>query len=68
LFEPFVSEGKHKGSGLGLTLTQSIAADHGGGVELLNSRAGETVFRMFISRGNPRVSAALAGHARMGES
>jgi signal transduction histidine kinase len=68
LFEPFVSEGKHKGSGLGLTLTQSIAADHGGGVILLSSRAGETVFRMFIGRGNPRASSALAGHARMGES
>ena len=68
LFEPFVSEGKHKGTGLGLTLTQSIAADHGGGVILLDSRAGETVFRMFVARGNSRASSALAGHARMGES
>jgi signal transduction histidine kinase len=67
LFEPFVSEGKHKGSGLGLTLTQSIAADHGGGVVLLGSRCGETVFRMFVGRGNSRPASALAGHARMGE-
>jgi signal transduction histidine kinase len=67
LFEPFVSEGKHKGSGLGLTLTQSIAADHGGGVILVRSRPGETVFRMSIARGNPRAPSAFASHARMGE-
>jgi len=50
LFEPFVSEGKHKGSGLGLTLTQSIAVEHGGDVALVSSRTGETVFRMTIAR------------------
>jgi signal transduction histidine kinase len=50
LFEPFVSEGKQKGSGLGLTLTQCIAAEHGGNVTLLRSRPGETVFRMSIAR------------------
>jgi nitrogen-specific signal transduction histidine kinase len=51
LFEPFVSEGKQKGSGLGLTLTQTIAAEHGGNVTLISSRPGETIFRMSISRG-----------------
>jgi signal transduction histidine kinase len=50
LFEPFVSQGKHKGSGLGLTLTQSIAVEHGGDVALVSSRNGETVFRMTIAR------------------
>jgi signal transduction histidine kinase len=50
LFEPFVSQGKHKGSGLGLTLTQSIAVEHGGDVALVSSRSGETVFRMSIAR------------------
>ena len=50
LFEPFVSEGKQKGSGLGLTLTRCIAAEHGGNVTLLRSRLGETVFRMSITR------------------
>ena len=50
LFEPFVSEGKQKGSGLGLTLTQRIAAEHGGSVTLLRSKPGETVFRMSITR------------------
>jgi signal transduction histidine kinase len=50
LFEPFVSEGKHKGSGLGLTLTQSIAVEHGGSVILARNIPGETVFRMQIPR------------------
>ncbi|HEY3703890.1 MAG TPA: HAMP domain-containing sensor histidine kinase [Terracidiphilus sp.] len=68
LFEPFVSEGKHKGSGLGLTLTQSIAADHGGGVALLSSRPGETIFRMYVARADPRAPWAVASHARTGGS
>lgn len=51
LFEPFVSEGKQKGSGLGLTLAQCIAAEHGGDVILVSSRPGETIFRMSIARG-----------------
>ncbi|MGB6975375.1 MAG: ATP-binding protein [Terracidiphilus sp.] len=51
LFESFVSEGKQKGTGLGLTLAQHIAADHGGDVILLSSRAGETVFQMKVARG-----------------
>jgi signal transduction histidine kinase len=67
LFEPFVSEGKHKGSGLGLTLTHSIAADHGGGVALVSSMPGETVFRMCIGRGKSPGLPTAAGHARVGE-
>ena len=51
LFEPFVSEGKQKGSGLGLTLAQCIAREHGGDVILVSSRQGETIFRMSLSRG-----------------
>jgi signal transduction histidine kinase len=51
LFEPFVSEGKQKGSGLGLTLAQCIAAEHGGDVTLVSSRPGETIFRMSLARG-----------------
>ena len=51
LFDPFISEGKQKGSGLGLTLAQCIAREHGGDVTLVSSRPGETIFRMSISRG-----------------
>jgi signal transduction histidine kinase len=51
LFEPFVSEGKQKGTGLGLTLAARVAAEHGGDVKLVSSRAGETVFQMTVARG-----------------
>lgn len=51
LFQPFVSEGKQKGSGLGLTLAQSIAAEHGGEVILVATGPGETIFRMTLARG-----------------
>ena len=50
LFEPFVSEGKQKGTGLGLTLAQHIANEHGGDVLLLSSHPGETVFQMKVAR------------------
>lgn len=53
LFDPFVSEGKQKGTGLGLTLASRVATEHGGGVILVGSRAGETVFQMTIRRGLP---------------
>lgn len=51
LFQPFVSQGKQKGSGLGLTLAHCIAAEHGGYLVLVSSRSGETIFRMTIARG-----------------
>ncbi|MES2222699.1 MAG: HAMP domain-containing sensor histidine kinase, partial [Acidobacteriota bacterium] len=51
LFEPFVSEGKQKGSGIGLTLAHCIAAEHGGEVILVCSRPGETIFRMTVASG-----------------
>lgn len=51
LFEPFVSEGKQKGTGLGLTLAHCIAMEHGGAVVLLSSRPGETIFQMKVARG-----------------
>src|ERR1700677_768724 len=50
LFEPFVSEGKQKGTGLGLTLAHCIAAEHGGEVILLSSCPGETIFQMRVAR------------------
>lgn len=50
MFEPFVSEGKQKGTGLGLTLAQHIANEHGGDVVLVRSRPGETIFQMKVAR------------------
>jgi len=51
LFQPFVSEGKQKGSGLGLTLAQCVAAEHGGNAILVSSQAGKTIFRLWVARG-----------------
>jgi signal transduction histidine kinase len=53
LFDPFVSQGKQKGSGLGLTLASSIAREHDGEVILVSSRPGETIFRMTVARHLP---------------
>jgi len=50
LFAPFVSEGKQKGTGLGLTLAAAIAAEHGGQVTLVTSRRGETIFELRLPR------------------
>lgn len=50
LFEPFVSEGKQKGTGLGLTLAHTIAVEHGGEVVLVSSAPGETVFQLTLAR------------------
>lgn len=67
LFEPFVSEGKQKGSGIGLTLAHCIAAEHGGEVVLVGSRPGETIFRMSVARGiAPQVSKPSEDRSQVG--
>ncbi len=53
LFDPFVSQGKQRGTGLGLTLAFSVAREHGGDVKLVSSRAGETVFCLTVARHIP---------------
>ena len=50
LFDPFVSQGKQKGTGLGLTLAWSVAREHDGTVQLVSSRPGETIFRLTVKR------------------
>jgi signal transduction histidine kinase len=44
MFLPFVSEGKESGVGLGLTLAQQIAQEHGGTIELKETPEGHSVF------------------------
>ena len=44
MFLPFVSEGKESGVGLGLTLAQQIAQEHGGSIELKETPEGHSVF------------------------
>lgn len=48
LFQPFVSAGKENGVGLGLTLAQHIAQEHGGEVKLDESRPGRTIFSIVL--------------------
>jgi signal transduction histidine kinase len=50
MFLPFVSEGKESGIGLGLTLAQQIAEEHGGQVILGKTDEGWTVFAIVLQR------------------
>lgn len=50
LFEPFVSDGKQSGVGIGLTLAHHISQEHGGSVTLVESHAGRTVFSMSLAK------------------
>lgn len=50
IFDPFVSQGKQRGTGLGLTLAASVAREHDGDVRLMSSRPGETIFRLRVAR------------------
>lgn len=48
LFQPFVSYGKEKGIGLGLTAVHKIMQDHGGDVSLESTGEHGTVFKLFL--------------------
>lgn len=48
LFDPFVSQGKENGTGLGLTVVQKIIQDHGGEVAVESSSSDGTVFRIHL--------------------
>lgn len=58
LFQPFVSQGKPSGMGLGLALAQKIAQEHCGTVKLEDSCPGHTVFTLSLPKGRPRDAAA----------
>ena len=48
LFQPFVSSGKVNGVGLGLTVAQLVAQEHGGEVRLEPSTRGTTLFKVTL--------------------
>jgi signal transduction histidine kinase len=59
IFLPFVSEARESGIGLGLTLAQQIAQEHGGGIKLDQTSGGETVFTIYL----PKASLQALGDA-----
>jgi signal transduction histidine kinase len=48
LFQPFVSFGKEKGTGLGLATVQKILQDHGGDVEVESTSEAGTIFKLLL--------------------
>ncbi len=50
LFDPFVSDGKRRGIGLGLTIANRIALEHGGTINLEDSHSGHTTFVLSLPR------------------
>ena len=60
MFLPFVSEGKESGVGLGLTLAQQIAQEHGGSIELKDSPEHFSVFVITLPKAALEALAAAA--------
>src|SRR5919201_658301 len=50
LFQPFVSQGKENGTGLGLTVVQKILQDHGGDIRVETTSPQGTVFLLSLPR------------------
>ena len=60
IFLPFVSEGRESGVGLGLTLAQQIAQEHGGGIHLEESTEVETVFTLNLPKASLQALGVVA--------
>jgi len=60
IFLPFVSEGRESGIGLGLTLAQQIAQEHGGDIDLEETAEGETVFTIHLPKASLQALGAVA--------
>jgi nitrogen-specific signal transduction histidine kinase len=59
MFLPFVSEGKESGVGLGLTLAQQIAQEHGGDIQLSETVEGHSVFTINLPKAALRALGAV---------
>jgi signal transduction histidine kinase len=60
IFLPFVSEGRESGIGLGLTLAQQIAQEHGGRIDLDETSEGETVFTINLPKASLQALGVVA--------
>jgi signal transduction histidine kinase len=64
VFEPFVSQGKENGTGLGLTVVQKIVQDHGGDVIVEETSGKGTMFKLVLPlTGSPERAPLGANHA-----
>ena len=71
LFDPFVSEGKENGTGLGLTVVHKIIQDHGGEVTVAQTSPEGTTFCITLPRPAPTAGSEAgtsAGGAEDGSS
>ena len=64
LFEPFISQGKENGTGLGLTVVQKIVQDHGGEVTVEQTSPKGTVFRVTLPHPTPSPRTGDGGTAQ----
>jgi signal transduction histidine kinase len=48
IFDPFVTHGKHGGSGLGLAVVKKVVEDHGGTITLAKPEGGGTAFHIHL--------------------
>lgn len=58
LFQPFVSEGKQNGTGLGLALSARIVEAHAGSLDLQASAPGQTIFCLKLPLPSPETRPA----------
>jgi len=63
LFEPFVSQGKENGTGLGLTIVQKLVGDHGGHVAVERTSSNGTGFIVTLPRSQGVPVASPGGNA-----
>jgi signal transduction histidine kinase len=61
LFEPFVSQGKENGTGLGLTVVQKIIQDHHGDVAFVRTSPEGTTFQVTLPRPAPVAGGGESG-------
>src|SRR5262249_47259611 len=61
IFEPFFSHGKENGTGLGLTVSQKIVQDHGGGLRVSETSEPGTAFLGHLPPPPPACSRQVQG-------
>lgn len=56
MFMPFVSAGKQSGTGLGLTLAEHIASEHGGSIRFERTKTDLTIFTILLPKERTDIS------------